>query len=58
MYYDIFYEMKQYVALYPEKLENLTWADLDLKERNQGGKTNGNVDDSGIVCGDYRSMLP
>lgn len=56
IYYDIFYEMKQYVALYPEKLEDLTLN--DLRDGCKGGNENGNVDDSGIICGNYRSVLP
>ena len=44
IYYDIFYEMKQYVALYPEKLEDLTLN--DLRDGCKGGNENGNVDDT------------
>lgn len=70
MYYDLFYEMKQYVSIYPEQLDNLKLEDLrfeklklenlklkDLKNGCKGGYENGNVNDGGIVCGDYRSVL-
>ena len=63
MYYNIFYEMKQYISLYPEKKESVTLLDLKMvgNQRDilqeEGGYDDGNIDGSGIICGDYSGVL-